>query len=182
MSKNSLIAIGLIAVMSGLAGCYDYRSGKHWNVVSNGDWQQASYIEWVNNACHSPATITTHQSREGTAHSLFLVPLGLGSPAKNPDSTKFFVTAKGLSTQCNNRALKVKVNGLEEPGTQISVCQKDRDCCAIAIPLKRDDMDNLKVEINASGTSCRYTPLVLDSRTHICLRETKFGGSNGCDY
>lgn len=172
----------LLTAAACLNGCYDYRSGKHWNVTDHSDWQPVSSVEWVNRSCHSPATISTVKASEGYAHALFLIPLGFGGAADNPATTSLFVTGEGLTGHCNNTALVVSVNGRTRNDTTISACSKNQDCCAVSVPVSRDDMETLQVAINNVGASCSYAPLLLNTGRHVCLRETRFGGSKGCDY
>lgn len=181
--KKTRTAIFLLLTAAAcLNGCYDYRSGKHWSVTDDSDWRSVSPVEWVNQSCNSPAKISTVKASEGYAHSLFLISLGLGGTADNPTTTSFFVIGAGLTGHCDNAALVVSVNGRTRNDTTISACLKTQDCCAISVPVSRDVMESLQVAINNTGASCSYAPLLLNSRRHVCLRETRFGGSNGCNY
>lgn len=181
--KTSRAAILLLLTAAAcLNGCYDYRSGKHWNVTDDSGWQPSSPGKWVNQSCNSPATISTVRASEGYAHSLFLIPLGLGGAAGNPATTSFFVTSDGLTGHCDNAALVVSVNGRTRNDTIISACSATKDCCEISVPVSRDDMKSLQIAINNAGATCTYTPLLLNSRWHVCLRQTRFGGSEGCGY
>ncbi|WP_207283842.1 hypothetical protein [Pseudomonas sp. FW300-N2F2] len=182
MKKTRTAILLLLPAAACLNGCYDYRSGKHWNVTDDSDWKSVSPVEWVNQSCNSPAKISTVKASEGYAHSLFLIPLGLGGTADNPTTTSFFVIGAGLTGHCDNTALVVSVNGRTRNDTTISACLKTQDCCAISVPVSRDVMESLQVAINNTVASCSYAPLLLNSRRHVCLRETRFGGSNGCDY
>lgn len=163
-----------------LGGCYDYRSGKHWNLDDTRQWQQTSSTEWHSNACASPLGITTRGGSESQYHSLFLIPLGLGSGANNPAITNFYVHGKALSGHCNNTDLVVLVNGRQPPDIQISAY--GQESCEVKIPINRDQMESLQVSVHTSEAQCRYAPLKLESGRHYCLRETQFGGSRGCDW
>ena len=165
-----------------LGGCYDYRSGKHWNLDDSSQWQQISSTEWHSNACASPLEITTRKASEGYAHSLFLIPLGLGGSADNPDVTRFYAVGKALSGHCNSSDLVMQVNGRQPADLQISACEVTQDCCVIDIPINRDQMETLQVSVNTPDAQCRYAPLKLESGSHMCLRGTRFGGSEGCDW
>lgn len=181
--KTTRAAILLVLTAAAcLNGCYDYRSGKHWNVTDDSDWKPVTPVKWVNQSCNSPVTISTVQASEGYAHSLFLIPLGLGAGANNPPTTSFVITGEGLTGHCDNTALVVSVNGRTRNDTTISACSEAQDCCAISVPVSRDDMESLQVAINNVDASCSYAPLSLNSWRHFCLRETRLGGSSGCDY
>jgi hypothetical protein len=181
--KTTRAAILLVlTAVACLNGCYDYRSGKHWNVTDDRDWKPVSHVAWVNQSCNPPVTISTVSAGESYAHSLFLIPLGFGGGTGNPPTTSFIVTGEGLAGHCDSTALVVSVNGRERNDTTISACSKTQDCCEISVPVSRGDMESVQVAINKTGASCSYAPLVLNSWRHVCLRETRLGGSDGCDY
>ncbi|WP_124371774.1 hypothetical protein [Pseudomonas sp. R2-7-07] len=181
--KTTRAAILLVlTAAAGLNGCYDYRSGKHWNLTDDRDWKPVSHLEWINQSCNPPVTVSTVRAGESYAHSLFFIPLGFGGGAGNPSTTSFIVTGEGLAGHCDSTALAVSVNGRTRNDTTISACSKTPDCCAISVPVSRDDMESVQVAINKTGASCSYAPLVLNSWRHVCLRETRFGGSDGCYY
>lgn len=59
---------------------------------------------------------------------------------------------------------------------------QSNDCRVITVAVSRSDMESVQVAINNTGTSCAYAPLKLDSGRHLRLRETQFGGADGCNY
>lgn len=182
MKKKLATPFLILSGALSLVGCADYRSGKHWNLSDGSDWQQVSYVKWINKKCSSPATISTQATSEGYAHSLFFIPLGLGGSADNPKTTSFFVTGEGLNGRCDNSALEVSVNGHTRNDTQVAACAGVKNCCTIAVPVSRDAMETLQVSFVNANASCSYTPLNLNSRRHLCMRATRFGGSEDCGY
>lgn len=178
LPKILLLLSGAIS----LAGCADYRSGKHWSLSDGSDWQQVSYVKWMSKTCSSPATISTQATSDGYAHSLFFIPLGFGGPAENPKTTSFFVTGEGLTDHCDNTTLEVSVNGRTRNDAQIAACTRTKDCCTVDVPVRRDTIETLQIAFTSANASCTYTPLKLNSRRHFCMRATRFGGSEDCGY
>jgi len=186
-----MLAALLIAT---LAGCIDYRSGRHWEASESSEWSRVDkptkfmgetyrspYLQWSSTACEAPVQVQTQRLGDSQRMSILLIPLPYGRSAENPAQTRLSVTGKAVSDRCES-AVKVLVNGLPAENASIRPCTSEQDCCLVDIPTQRTLMQSLEVRIDNAEVACRQPPLMLRSAGHFCLRTTEFGGSEPCAY
>lgn len=188
---RSILVTLLIAT---LAGCIDYRSGRHWQVAESSQWRRVDkpsrfmgetyrspFLQWSSAACGAPMLVQTQRIGDSQRMSLFLIPLPFGHSAANPDATLLSVIGKPVSGRCES-AVRLRVNGLPVENAKPRPCIKEEDRCCVEIPLQRTLMQSIEVRIEDAEAACAAPPLVLRSKGHFCLRASEFGGSEPCSY
>lgn len=188
--KPMLVAL----LITTLAGCIDYRSGRHWQASESSAWQRVDkptkfmgetyrspFLQWSSTACEEPVQVQTQRLGDSQRMSILLIPLPYGHSAENPAQTRLSVTGKAVSGRCES-AVKILVNGLAAESASIRSCTAEQDCCYVEISTQRRLMQSLEVRIDNPEIACRQPPLMLRSTGHFCLRTTEFGGSEPCAY
>ncbi len=200
MKTGETIRLGLLLMLMAvsLGGCLDYRAGRHWvadgdrewvrvdkSVTLHGSTFESPYMVWAQQTCSSTVTVEIQKSAEGSTHSLFLVPILPGDSVGNPAKTSIVVRGPGLSAGCWNGKeprISIEANGMAVPDAQVSSCKKSEACCYVDVPRSRETLESLMIAIDGPDGRCAYPPLVLRSTRHMCLRGTRFGGSESCSY
>jgi hypothetical protein len=188
----------LILLLSILSACADYRHGSHWDANERNGWQRSDKVvrllgkdimpaetEWDSHQCNAkPFLLSTRKSGDSMMHSLFLIPLFLGHEAERLSTIQFVAQYPGIGSRCQEdvrNLFSIKKDSLVSTDYRVSAC-KLADCCVIDIPINPDTVKQIEIDINGSALSCRIAPLILERKSHFCMRGTEFGGSDSCKY
>jgi hypothetical protein len=170
-----------------LTGCADYKWGSRWKVSENTNWtnlpRRYQSVLTQTQCYDNSLTLSINKYNENTVMALLFIPLSIRT-SHSQTELQISIDAENIAELCSqykNNMFEIILDGNNIDNFNVTT-GKLSNMCFINFNIPQADNHIIQIRINKEFLDCDPNVLEIHKSSYFCIKATKFGGSDYCDY